>query len=187
MQLCDNRGVSRLVELVEMLRGHEAQPAVRERLLWLAEETAAPFSREQFEPGHFTASGFVVTRERDATLLVHHRRLDRWLQPGGHIDPGDRSAEVAARREIVEETAAHLREDPGVLFDLDVHPIPAGKGEPPHEHFDVRFLFVASDTMLDADQAEVKEARWFPLEEAAEVGDASVQRVVRRLLTGEWA
>lgn len=174
-----------MVELVELLRRHEGQHEARERLLWLAAETAAPFARTQFVPGHFTASGFVVSPDGSSLLLIHHRRLDRWLQPGGHIDPSDASVESAARREIVEETGVGLVEDPAPLFDLDVHPIPAGKGEPPHEHYDVRFLFTASDTMLDADKAEVREARWFPLEIAGDVGDMSVRRVVRRLSAGE--
>ncbi len=177
--------VSRLDELVELLRGHDGQPAVRERLLWLAEETAEPFSREQFEPGHFTSSGFVVSPDGASMLLVHHRRFGRWLQPGGHIDPADGSAEEAARREAVEETGVRLIEAPGMLIDLDVHSIPPGRGEPAHKHFDVRFLFTASDTMLEADRAEVRDARWFPFEVAGEVGDMSVRRVARRLLAGE--
>jgi 8-oxo-dGTP pyrophosphatase MutT (NUDIX family) len=174
-----------LAELVELVRGHRGQPEARERLLWLAAETAEPFSRDQFEPGHFTASGFVVSPDGASTLLVYHRRLDRWLQPGGHIDPEDPSAEAAARREVIEETGVRLADEPGVLIDLDVHPIPPGKGEPAHDHFDVRFRFAASATSLDADRSEVRDARWFPYDAVTKVGDDSVRRVVRRLQAGE--
>ena len=173
------------MELVELVKGHRGQPEARERLLRLAEETAEPFSRDQFEPGHFTASGFVVSPDGGSTLLVYHRRLDRWLQPGGHIDPSDGSVEAAARREVVEETGVVLSDAPGRLIDLDVHPIPAGKGEPEHCHFDIRFRFTASDTMLVADRSEVRDARWCPLGAVStDVGDASVHRVVRLLQQG---
>jgi 8-oxo-dGTP pyrophosphatase MutT (NUDIX family) len=151
-------------------------------MLALASDVDDPFSRNHFVPGHFTASGFVVSPDGDALLLVHHRRLDRWLQPGGHIDPEDRDPIVAAAREVREETAVTLAEPlPTDLFDIDVHAIPAARGEPAHAHFDLRFLFHAETDEFEADD-EVMAAAWVPIDEiAAGWEDASVQRVAARM------
>lgn len=174
----------RLVQLVALLRLHE-RDATSARFLELAAMPGDPLARDHFDPGHFTASGFVVSPGRDALLLVHHRRLDRWLQPGGHVDASDPSVESAARREVIEETGVELDVSPAGVIDLDVHPIPAGRGEPPHHHFDVRYLFVAVDTMLEIDRDEVNDAAWVALEDVvAGMGDRSVRRVAEKVLTG---
>lgn len=116
-----------------------------------------------YQPGHFTASGFVVDAAVEKLLLVHHRKLDAWLQPGGHIEPSDLSMMGAAEREVVEETGVG-RVQPVLagLFDIDVHRIPAHGGTPPHLHHDLRFLFAASDDSLTA-SPEVKQAAWVAL------------------------
>ncbi len=140
-------------------------------------ETPDPFSRSQFAPGHFTASGFVLPPERDAFLLVWHRKIGAWLQPGGHIEPGDADPVAAARREVAEETGLgrlHLAGDG--LFDVDVHPFPARGSDPAHEHFDLRFLFVASSRAVGGGSHE---ARWVLLGEIA--GDESLLRPAAKL------
>ena len=117
----------------------------RELILMLLEFTPAPFSRAQFTPGHITCTGLVLAPDNQRLLLVHHRRLGRWLLPGGHVEPDDREIWDAARREVIEETAAILLPDSTPhLAGLDVHGIPAGKGEPYHLHHDILFSFRAS-------------------------------------------
>lgn len=141
----------------------------------------APTSRRQFQPGHLTASAFVLSPERDALLLIFHRKLRIWVQPGGHIEPGDASLLDAARREVAEEVGLELGHEAARVFDVDVHQIPARKDEPEHQHFDVRFCirapsrdFVASD--------EVADARWAPLVGIEQLTrDESVLRAVRKL------
>jgi len=118
-----------------------------------------PTNRNRFDPGHFTASGFVVPSDGSSLLLVHHRRLDRWLQPGGHIDPEDASPMAAAAREVLEETGIRTEPIHGNLIDLDIHPIPPRAPEPGHEHFDLRFGFRALDMNVVADE-EVNDAVW---------------------------
>lgn len=117
----------------------------RELALLLLERTPEPFSRRQFTPGHITASGMVLAPGGERILLVHHRRLDRWLLPGGHVEPGDAAIAESARREVVEETGAVL--DPGFLprlLGVDVHGIPPKGSEPYHLHHDLLFGFRAT-------------------------------------------
>lgn len=143
-----------------------------------------PFARDHFEPGHFTASAFVLSPERDALLLIHHRKLDRWLQPGGHVEPGDADMLAAARREALEEVGmGELALGGEGPFDLDVHDIPARADEPGHAHFDVRFLFVAPSRSF-ALSSESKAARWVLLSELCGPHvDASVARAAAKLRT----
>jgi len=148
-----------------------------ERALGLA-RSEGPTDRNRFEPGHFTASGFVVSPDGSSLLLIHHRRLDRWLQPGGHIDPGDTSPIAAAAREVTEETGVAVEPILSDLIDLDIHPIPPRAPEPAHEHFDLRFAFRALDETLVADE-EVHDAIWVPWDDLhAYAVDESVTRAV---------
>ncbi len=152
-----------------------------EEMLELLEAVNSPFDRDLFSPGHFTASGFVVSPELGALLMVHHRRLERWLQPGGHVDADDGSVEEAARREIEEETGIGSLERLGGLLDIDVHPIPPRHEEPGHRHFDLRFAYTTDETVLTKTD-EVRDVRWVAFDRIASVGgDESVQRGVAKL------
>ncbi len=140
-----------------------------------------PLSRAHFDPGHFTASAFVLSPDSEALLLVHHRKLGMWLQPGGHVDPEDVDLVAAARREAEEESGVvGLALVHDGIFDLDIHPIPGFASEPPHSHYDVRFLFQAGAPELQP-SPEIAEARWVPLEDVATLSDGSVERAVAQL------
>ncbi len=117
----------------------------RELVLLLLDCSPTPFSRSQFTPGHITCTGLVLAPDGARVLLVHHRRLDRWLLPGGHVDPEDAEIWDAARREVVEETGATMRADPAPpLVGIDVHGIPGRGPEPYHLHHDLIFGFRAT-------------------------------------------
>ncbi|NOY54886.1 MAG: NUDIX domain-containing protein [Actinobacteria bacterium] len=137
-----------------------------------------PCLRTHFEPGHVTASGFVLSPDRSAVLLVLHRKLGRWLQPGGHIEPDDQDIVAAQRREIEEETGIVDLCWQGV-FDLDVHTFPQRGDDPAHEHFDVRSVFVSDDWGVVAGDG-TDDVRWFRLEEIPR-GDPSITRPVAKL------
>jgi 8-oxo-dGTP pyrophosphatase MutT (NUDIX family) len=156
----------------------------QERMLELL-TLPAPTSRHQLVPGHLTASAFVLSPERDAVLLILHKKLQLWLQPGGHIEPGDVSLLAAARREVAEEVGLALPDSvTGAVFDLDIHRIPARKDEPSHEHFDVRFCFHAPTLDFKIND-EVVDARWAKLSQIDQLtSDESVLRVARKLLDG---
>jgi 8-oxo-dGTP pyrophosphatase MutT (NUDIX family) len=87
-----------------------------ELVLMLLEFSPAPFSRAHFTPGHITCTGLVLALDGERVLLVHHRRLDRWLLPGGHVESEDAAIGDAARREVIEETGVALHPNPDPLL-----------------------------------------------------------------------
>ena len=105
----------------------------------LAEQGGAdPFTRDRLA-GHYTASAWLVDGAGQRLLMTHHRKLDRWLQLGGHAD-GDRDLPAVALKEAEEESGLQdLTVDP-VMLDLDRHWIPARGDVPGHWHYDVRYV-----------------------------------------------
>ena len=160
----------------------ESEALHRRAMLDLLRRTGDPFSRSQFDPGHFTASCFIVD-DAARLLLHHHRRLDRWLQMGGHLEPGESPVEAALREGEEESGLADLRLLREEIADLDVHVIPAGRGEPEHRHFDVRYIArTASPASIAADARESRNLMWFDLGEAAAMmGSEESLRVIRKI------
>ena len=134
-------------ELARFARSHPEDASVIARFASLLADTPAPFARDQFSPGHLTCSACVLDASASQVLLLHHARLGRWLQPGGHAEPGDDTPLAGALRELFEESgleaATPLCDASGnALVDLDVHEIPARGADPAHLHYDLRYAFV---------------------------------------------
>lgn len=128
--------------------------------------------------GHFTASCWLVSPDRASVLLTHHRKLDRWLQLGGHAD-GDTDLARVAQREAEEESGiAGLAVLPDI-FDLDAHTIPARGNEPEHTHWDVRFVVLAPSLGFQVSD-ESHALAWRPVIELIDAGDESIARMARR-------
>jgi 8-oxo-dGTP pyrophosphatase MutT (NUDIX family) len=117
-----------------------------ELIRMLLECSPHPFSREQFTPGHITCSGLVVAPDARRILIVHHRRLGRWLIPGGHVEPSDETIDAAAAREVLEETGISVAN--GQFAGADVHGIPGKGHEPYHLHHDLLLRFQAQTEAL---------------------------------------
>ena len=154
----------------------------RDAFLDLLRTTAAPYSRAQFAPGHITASCFIIDGA-GRLLLHHHRRLDRWLQMGGHLEEGETPLEAAMREAAEESGLCDLQIVSDGIADLDVHVIPAGRGEPEHRHFDVRYSArTGSPDTIAMDAHESNALQWVGLGRAAALmqGEESL-RVLRKI------
>ena len=179
----------RLDAVREQLSGYRpadsTEAAFIQRMLELSRAEGA-CERSHFGPGHFTASAFVLSPDRRDLVLIHHKKLGIWVQPGGHVEPADDDLIGAARREVEEEVGLSDLEllagtGSSAVFDVDIHLIPPRKTEPAHEHFDLRFAFVAKTRELVSSE-EVTDLRWVPLADVAQLGaDESVLRAVRKL------
>jgi 8-oxo-dGTP pyrophosphatase MutT (NUDIX family) len=143
-----------------------------------------PFDR-QIREGHLTGAAVIVSATGAEVLLVHHRKLQRWLQPGGHGDPGETTGEQVALREAREETGIEgLRLHPTAPrpLDVDVHRIPARGGEPAHEHLDLRYLVLApQDARAVRAELETSDLRWFRWDELDGLDlDAGLRRALAK-------
>jgi 8-oxo-dGTP pyrophosphatase MutT (NUDIX family) len=163
-----------LADLLAALEGHtaatEEEVASLVRILRFLQEPADPFARAN-PKGHVTASAVIARPDASEFLLVHHRKLARWLQPGGHTESSDASAFDAALREAREETGISRFDTPlgRAILDVDVHAIPAHRREPAHSHFDVRYLLTSTEAAREhAASAEDPDRpmRWVSLEGA---------------------
>ena len=176
----DERSIELMIAAHQPADGKEIVD--RQAILDLLRTSAAPYSRSQFVPGHITASCFVIDSSR-LLLLHHHRRLDRWLQMGGHLEAGEGPLEAALREAAEESGLRDLRLAFDGIADLDVHVIPHGKGDPEHRHFDVRYIArTASPEAIAIETKESRELMWFDLDRAATLMNSpESQRVIEKI------
>lgn len=143
------------------------------------------FYRDHFDPGHMTGSGLLISADGNRVLMNHHKFLDMWICFGGHAD-GERDILNVALREVIEESGiADVEPVSQAIFSVDVHGIPAnpGKNEPPHRHFDIRYLFrvrsAAHENFAESDEST--NLRWCGYDEARALAaphDASMHRLL---------
>jgi 8-oxo-dGTP pyrophosphatase MutT (NUDIX family) len=152
--------------------------SARDRMLALLDGTPACFERTSF-PAHFTGSALVVNADGSRVLLHHHRKLDRWLQFGGHCDGDEDILRVATREALEESGIAGLIVASARPFDLDIHEIPAHGGDPVHFHYDVRFMLIAPGDAAPIRSEESHDLRWFAPAELPPL-DESLRRMIRK-------
>lgn len=133
--------------------------------------------------GHITGSAWIVEASGKRVLLTHHRKLNIWVQPGGHSD-GDPDVAAVAFREAREETGiSGLEFMDRKIFDVDIHAIPARRDEPRHEHFDVRFALraVGSNEFVVSDESH--DLAWVSLDDLEQfTTEPSMLRMRRKWL-----
>ncbi|MEL6429820.1 MAG: NUDIX hydrolase [Planctomycetota bacterium] len=144
---------------------------------FLAARGAIALTRASLD-GHLTASCLLWSAARDAVLLHHHKKLDLWLQFGGHCD-GEGDLGAVALRETIEESGIEPTWISPAPVDFDVHGIPARPGEPAHDHLDVRYLAVAPPGAAFVTSDESHALAWVPPDEVEARGaDASLLRLL---------
>jgi 8-oxo-dGTP pyrophosphatase MutT (NUDIX family) len=140
-----------------------------ERLRQLVAQSADPWTRASAL--HVTGSAVVVHPPSRRVLLRWHDRMQAWLQVGGHADPGEVDPFLIARREAAEETG--LRDlvawpdvDCPQIVQIAVVPVPAGKGEPEHEHGDIRYAFATTKPDAVTPESDSAQLAWLSVEDA---------------------
>lgn len=158
----------------------ERDDAQRRRIEAFVREHADCFQRS-LTHGHLTGSAWLLDSSGQRVLLTHHRKLDRWLQLGGHADGDPNLLEVALREAREESGIPDIRPLSEEIFDLDIHPIPAARGEPAHLHLDIRFLLqvCGRDEFVVSDESHA--LGWFTRDELAtmELDEAVLRMCVK--------
>lgn len=172
------------IELVNQLRTYKTsfpeEHDFIDRFLSLLSD--APCFERTHLPGHITGSAWIVDATRTQVLLVHHAKLNKWVQPGGHAD-GDENILRVALKEAEEETGLTKFNIIGnTLFDVDIHQIPERKEFPAHLHYDVRFLLEADPGDLIQVSEESHDVKWIHLDELEHYNqERSVLRMKEKL------
>ena len=128
--------------------------------------------------GHLTGSALVVDPVSERMLLLHHRKLQMWLQPGGHAD-GDGNLAAVALREATEETGIEGLRVVVPAIHLDIHRVEP-PNEMPHLHYDVRYLVLAPEGATAVGNFESTALRWVTLDELEALTDEPGLRVLAR-------
>ena len=179
--------MSRRNLLLSLLRAYQTdfkdeQKSLQE-IISFVEQNPDCFERTNLK-GHITGSAWLLSPDGQKVLLTHHKKLNRWLQPGGHSD-GDSDTRQVALKEAVEESG--IRQIDFVMkdvFDVDVHVIPENKDVPEHKHYDVRFLLKAGteDFVVSAESQALKWVNKNDLHEMEKAGEInnSITRMVQK-------
>ncbi|MGI8843146.1 MAG: NUDIX hydrolase [Gemmatimonadaceae bacterium] len=175
--------LSRIDVVRDLVRSHaaadEPERLAVQQTLALLESAADPFARTT-HPGHVTGSAIVLDTAGEWVLLAWHAALGRYLQPGGHSEPGDATPLDTAVRETAEETGVRVGA-PGTLIHVDVHTILPRGIEGAHQHHDLRFAFIAPADAAPRLPPGGRDAGWVSLNEleAYDV-DPSFRRALER-------
>ncbi len=181
LAFCDDLLLAR-----RLLEGYAApdasQGAVRDEMLAFIAAHPADAHKRSCVPGHLTASGLLIDHRAERALLTFHKKLGRWLQLGGHCD-GDANLRGVALKECQEESGIEELCIDALPVDLDIHLIPARKGEPAHLHLDTRFIVHAAPGATEVLSDESLELRWFAPEQ---LGSIETDETLKRLFRIVW-
>ena len=156
----------------------ESQLAVRESMMQFGREHGDEALHRSCAPGHFTASSLVVERGTNRFVVLFHTKLEKWLQPGGHVD-GISNLPAASLREAIEETGMADLVVALPAVDLDIHEVRPPK-EQPHLHYDIRFVVLAPTGAEPVRNHESRDIRWVTIDELDTLDvDESVYRLAR--------
>ncbi|MDQ5891055.1 MAG: hypothetical protein QG604_929 [Candidatus Dependentiae bacterium] len=157
----------------------ESERMSRELTVQFVEENAKAFERSLLF-GHVTASALLLNKDKTKFLLMHHRKINKWFQVGGHCDGNPDTLEVAMKEATEESGIDRVEPVMSEVFDVDVHLIPQNKGVPAHFHFDIRFLLKTVDTDELVINHESQALTWFSFNDELPALEPSVHRMIRK-------
>jgi 8-oxo-dGTP pyrophosphatase MutT (NUDIX family) len=173
---------------MELLKNYnptsEEEKHCKDKMLQLYEAKGEKaFKRNSLE-AHFTASALIINTSTKELLLLHHKKLNKWLQPGGHAD-GETNLEKVARKEVYEETGLNnLKLASNGVYDIDIHHIPESKGIPEHYHYDVRFAYFCNRKEKTKINSESNDFQWIKINEVNRItSEPSILRLVQKTKT----
>lgn len=150
---------NKLLSLIERYNPSLDEVQAKQEIINFIKNNENCFDRE-LSIGHITGSSWLLNKEGDKALLLHHNKLDRWFQLGGHAD-GESDILAVAIKEAMEESGINAIEPViSEIFDIDVHKIPANSKENEHYHYDIRFLLQVKSDETILLNSEAKELRW---------------------------
>jgi len=172
-----------LLKLLKQFAMRDDEDSAAARLFESFVREHSDCAQRELQIGHLTGSAWLVSADGARILLTHHRKLNRWLQLGGHAD-GDSDLANVALREAEEESGLTDLSVESEIFDLDRHWIPDRGNEPGHWHYDMRFVVRANGSEVFAVSDESHALQWREISAIAADRDAdeSLQRMANRWL-----
>jgi 8-oxo-dGTP pyrophosphatase MutT (NUDIX family) len=192
MQACPHRSPSPVpapdlplrLQLAHYRQRFPQESATVDQFLALLDEAGNPFARQQLH-AHFTAGCWLVSADGERILMTHHRKLQRWLQLGGHADGDTDMAQVALMEAQEESGLSGLQLEGQAIFDLDRHWIPESGDVPGHWHYDVRYVIRAGASEDVVVSEESLDLAWRPIAAMVADPDQSMARMARKWLQAE--
>lgn len=154
---------SHLLTLLEQYSSSPEQIETKKQMLAFIKENPNCFERS-LESGHVTASSWLLNHDKTHALLMHHAKLNRWLQLGGHCDGNPDVLAVAIAEAREESGVNHIAPIKNDIFDIDIHLIPENSREKEHYHYDVRFLLQMTQDKTVIKNSESHELIWISKE-----------------------
>ncbi|PCI38080.1 MAG: NUDIX hydrolase [Thiotrichales bacterium] len=170
-----------LAKIQHYALSYPEEQAITTRMLSFIETHPNCFSRA-LEIGHCTGSAWLLSPDSKQVLLTHHRKLELWLQLGGHADDNPNLFDVALQEAQEESGIKAIMPLSMDIFDMDIHLVPEYQGTPAHEHFDIRFIFQAENLNFKI-SAESLDLKWFAEADFLNIEmEASMARMVKKWL-----
>ncbi len=172
-----------LIQLLDSYLPSEEEILFKKEMLDFVKTNKNCFNRS-LEIGHVTASCWLLNTDKSKALLMHHKKLDRWLQLGGHCDGNPDTLAVAVKEAQEESGIFHIRPLSTDIFDIDIHLIPGNGLTKPHYHYDVRFLLQTISNDSFTKNEESKALLWISKDEKKlPTEDPSVTRLFHKWLS----
>lgn len=169
-------------ELLQLLKAYnpicDLEKGYKKQIIEFIEANPIIFGKKN-PNGHITGSAWVVNRQKNKVLLAHHKKLDKWLQVGGHSEENEDILDTALREAYEESGLTSLRTLSKCIFDIDIHLIPQYGADKPHYHYDIRFLLEADDNEKIDISNESKDVKWVPIDRVDNFNNSdSIKRMV---------